>query len=249
MYFSMKTRQPMTSEEEAVHEAASLAFRQACDERQALPPGPPIDPHSGAGNIHQHRADTIPQYVAADRKVHRASWASEATDLSHFHLRIGAMSYHVTAMRRLNMLMTDHERPPHPEQPHHLWWGPEHDALKAEDPEALAAAQAAYKEDVEVYRGRRPADVRGIAEHKLAFGGEYFVTPEEITAALAAYRLHSDDHVTAVLASVGKIEDGGEEEDLQIHPVGIGIGDWIKWIAFLERAERRGGFSVDGTDL
>ncbi|MEU8777072.1 hypothetical protein [Streptomyces sp. NPDC048606] len=250
MFFSMKISQPMTPEEEAAHEAATMAFNEACDERDALPPGPPYDRHSTAANIRQHRAETIPGYLAADRKVHRAYWASTATDLTNLHIRITAMSYHVTVMHRLGMIMTDYERPPYPKQPSYLWFGPEQDAMKAENPEGLAAARAAHDESVEAHRLWSPQDVRGIPEHKLQYGvGEYFVTPEEIAAALAAYRLRSDDEVMAAIATVGKVEDAEEGEDLQVYPVGIGTGDWITWITYLERARRRGGFSVEGGDL
>ncbi|MXM66103.1 hypothetical protein GR925_22290 [Streptomyces sp. HUCO-GS316] len=89
----------------------------------------------------------------------------------------------------------------------------------------MKSAAVAYVEQREAHLAWHPKPPFGIALHKLGSNDGWLVTPEEITAALESYRTHSGDEVKVIV--------GDKELDY-----------WLKWIAYLERAQRHGGFRV-----
>jgi hypothetical protein len=95
----------------------------------------------------------------------------------------------------------------------------------------IKAAAATYVKELTAHLAWHPEPASGIAVHKLGSNDGWLVTPQEIEAALAAYRTHSADQVKTLLAS-----ELGDEGDCTSY--------WIEWIAYLERAKARGGFKV-----
>jgi hypothetical protein len=176
---------------------------------------------------------TVPRthsdYIAAQAKVTKALDALESADTSYFRLNGWGMSRYREIMTQLGMVADGYSLPPWPHEPDGITW----EDIKAAEapadgsdlpvkPEALA-----YVKQLDAHLAWHPEPPFGIALHKFGSNDGWLVTPEEIAAALESYRTHSGDEVKVIITSAG-----GE------------LDHWLKWISYLERAQRRGGFRV-----
>lgn len=148
-------------------------------------------------------------------------------DTSYFRLNIWGMSRFREFMDQLGMLATDYAHQPWPEKPDSIDWDdvsavryPEDDDQLPVKPDAVAFAKT-----IDAHLAWHPDPPFGVAVHKFGSNDGWLVTPQEIAAALESYRTHSGDEVKALVGSDG-------------------IDHWLKWIAYLDRAQRCGGFRV-----
>lgn len=167
-----------------------------------------------------------PDHVAAQANVENAYEAMSAADASYFRLNVWGMSRYREFMEQLGMVYSESALPPWPDVP---------DGLSYEDVEAAEAPAdgsnlpvrpeaMAYVKQRDAYVAWHSEPAFGIALHKFGSNDGWLVTPEEIAAALESYRTHAGDEVKVI--------------------VNDSLDYWLKWIAYLERAQRRGGFHV-----
>ncbi|MFE9250876.1 hypothetical protein [Streptomyces sp. NPDC007088] len=231
MDYDMYINGPMTDEEEATYQKARAAFDSAVRERDELP-------HALAKyqTAKRRLAVSHPGYWAAQQKVDETYEELQNTHTSCFHLNIRGMGAYRTVMHELGMLATDYQAPAYPELPEGVTW--EDIEADEDDPNPsatdwlpTAAAAAAFVKKLDAHLSWHPEHTPGIAVHKLGSNDRWLVTPQEIEAALAAYRTHSAEEVKSRLAS--ELGDKGDT-----------TSNWIEWIAFLKRAKARDGFKV-----
>ncbi|MEU7400737.1 hypothetical protein [Streptomyces sp. NPDC044948] len=151
----------------------------------------------------------------------------EDEDSGYFRLNIWGMSRYAQLMEQLGMVATDYPLAPWPEKPDGIDWEDVSAVRHPEDCEGQEPAKpeaVAYSKTLDEYLAWHPDPPLGIALHKFGTNDGWLVTPEEIATALESYRTHSGEEVKALLA--------GE------------LDYWLKWIAYLERAQRCGGFRV-----
>ncbi|WP_155054559.1 hypothetical protein [Streptomyces blattellae] len=154
--------------------------------------------------------------------------AAEDGDASYFRLNIWGMSRYREIMHQLGMVATDYARPPWPEKPDSIVWDDvsavrypdDYEGNQPVKPEAVTFAKT-----IDTHLAWHPDPPFGMALHKFGSNDGWLVTPEEIAAALEAYRAHSGDEAKVIV--------GADRLDY-----------WLKWIAYLERAQHRGGFRV-----
>lgn len=154
--------------------------------------------------------------------------ASEDSGASYFRLNIFGMSRYREFMNQLGMVTTDYTLPPWPEKPDSVDWEDVSVVRYPEDYEGnqpVKPEAVTFAKTVDKHLAWHPDPPFGIALHKLGSNDGWLVTPEEIAAALEAYRNHSGDKV--------KVMVGADQPDY-----------WLQWIAYLERARQRGGFRV-----
>ncbi|MEV6791280.1 hypothetical protein AB0M87_04595 [Streptomyces sp. NPDC051320] len=167
---------------------------------------------------------------AAQEKVDAAYEALHAADISYFRLNIWGMSDYLYYMHQLGMLAVDYDMPSFPQLPDGITWD---DMEAAEAPPGdgsslpVKAEAVAHLKAREAHVAWHPEPAFGIAQHKFGSNDGWLVTPQEIKAALESYRTHSGDEVKVIVGTgEGRLEY------------------WLKWIAYLERAQHRGGFRV-----
>jgi hypothetical protein len=170
-----------------------------------------------------------PTYVDAQAAVKSALRTLQAADTGYFQLNIWGMSQYRDVMRQLGMVMDDYNLPPWPHEPDGLTY---QDIKAAEAPAdgtslPVKSEAVAYVKQRDAHLAWHPEPVFGIALHKFGSNDGWLVTPVEITAALESYRMHHAEEVRVLL---------GDHKD---EP-----GYWLKWIAYLNRAQRRSGFRV-----
>lgn len=261
MGYDMYINGPMTDEEEATYQKARAAFDSAVRERDELPhalaeyqtakrrletararmeqEGRSTDLAKTvieAGEEMRRLAVSHPGYRAAQQKVDETYEELQTAHTSYFRLNIHGMGAYRTIMHELGMLATDYQTATFPELPEGVTWEDIEAAEEDANPSAadglpIKAAAAVFVKELDAHLSWHPEHTPGIAVHKLGSNDGWLVTPQEIEAALAAYRTHSADEVKSRLAS----ELGGEGDTTSY---------WIEWIAFLERAKARDGFKV-----
>ncbi|MGD6749142.1 hypothetical protein [Streptomyces sp. BH105] len=167
-----------------------------------------------------------PDQEAAQKIVHERYEAMHDADTAYFRLNIWGMGRYTEIMEQLGMTVSDYSAPPFPHQPEGVTWDEIEAAQEAGDaantpvrPEVLA-----YLKQQEAHVAWRPEPAFGIALHKFGSNDGWLVTPEEIKAALETYRTHGSGEVKVI--------------------VGDDLDYLLKWIAYLERAQHRGGFRV-----
>ncbi|MFD4258207.1 hypothetical protein ACFWR9_11400 [Streptomyces sp. NPDC058534] len=151
----------------------------------------------------------------------------EGEDSGYFRLNIWGMSRYAQIMEQLGMIATDYPLAAWPEKPDCIDWEDVSAVRYPEDYEGdmpVKPEAVAYAKTIDEHRAWHPDPPFGIALHKFGTNDGWLVTPEEIAAALESYRTHSAEEVKALL--------GGN------------VDHWLKWIAYLERAQRQGGFRV-----
>lgn len=210
MGYDMTIVNPLTGEEAAKAKEAEAAFHTAVKERDAL-----------------ELPRDHPDCEAAQAKVDAAYDAMYDADTSYFRLNIWGMGRYREYMDQLGMVATDYALPPWPDKPEEITW---EDVEAVEEPAdgsdlPVKAEAVAYVKQRDAHLVWHPDPPFGMALHKFGSNDGWLVTPEEITAALEAYRTHSGDEVKVIV--------GADRLDY-----------WLKWIAYLERAQRRGGFRV-----
>ena len=149
-------------------------------------------------------------------------------DSTYFRLNIWSMGRFRQFMAQLGMVATDYEVPRWPEKPDTIDWDDvsavrypdDYEGNQPVKPEAVTFAKT-----IDEHLAWHPAASFGIALHKFGSNDGWLVTPEEIRAALESYRTHSGDEVKAIVGADG-------------------LDRWLKWIAYLERAQRHSGFRV-----
>lgn len=167
--------------------------------------------------------------VAAQEEVERTYEALRDADSSYFRLNIWGMSRYCEVMDQLGMVVSDYELPPFPHRP---------DGVTREEIDAFGdrvpgegtpfrPEVAAYWKQLLEHLSWHIEPAFGIALHKFCTNDGWLVTPEEIAAALESYRVHRAEEVKVIV--------GGDAEELDY---------WIQWIAYLQRAQHRGGFRV-----
>lgn len=157
--------------------------------------------------------------------------ASEGEGDDYFRLNIFAMGRYATAMYELGMAADGKSHPKWPELPDGVTWDDIEAVRYPEDNDkGLPAKPGAVAHEKAHQRVLAWHDdgIIGIAGHKFDSNDGWLVTPDEIGQAIDAYRKHSGEHVKSVLADAG-IKN---------------IDYWLKWIGYLERAQRHGGFRV-----
>jgi hypothetical protein len=171
-----------------------------------------------------------PAYQAAQAKVDEAYKAMSAAHTTYFRLNIWGMSRYCDAMYDLGMVIAGNGHPPFPKLPDGITWEDveaveypaDHEGETAK-PEAVA--HHAAHEAVLAWHAGEP---QGIELHKFGSNDDWLVTPDEIAAALAAYRKHDPQRVDIALT-----EAGIDDRDY-----------WDRWIGYLTRAQGQGGFRV-----
>ncbi|MCX4681367.1 hypothetical protein OG413_45505 [Streptomyces sp. NBC_01433] len=261
MGYDMYIHDPMTAKEEAAYQTARAAFDEAVRERDELPHGlaeyqaarQRLDAAKArmkqedqpaaltkimieAGEVMRHLAVSHPGYRAAQQKVDEAYEAMQTAHTSYFRLNIHGMGAYRTVMDELGMLVTGYQKPRFPDLPDGVTWEDVDAAEEETNPEVadvlpIKTAAATYVMELNAHLTWYLEPASGIAVHKLGSNDGWLVTPQEIEAALAAYRTHGADRVKTLLAA-----ELGDEDDCTSY--------WIEWIAYLERAKARGGFKV-----
>ncbi|MFJ9179400.1 hypothetical protein [Streptomyces sp. NPDC102360] len=167
-----------------------------------------------------------PDYAAAQAEVERAYDAMYAVDTAYFRLNIWGMSRFRELMDQLGMVVSDYGVPPWPHEPEGVTWD-EIDAAQNGNGASKSPARpevVTYLKQCEAHVTWHPEPAFGMALHKFASNDGWLVTPEEIEAALVGYRTHAGSEVKVI--------------------VGDDVDYWLEWIAYLERAQHRGGFRV-----
>ncbi|MGW3954618.1 hypothetical protein ACWEKM_27635 [Streptomyces sp. NPDC004752] len=261
MGYDMYINDPMTDEEEATFQKAREAFEAAVRDRDGLPRAQAeyqaaqrrleaararmeqegsstelaMTVIEAGGEMHR-LAVSHPGYRAAQQKVDEAYEALQTAHTSYFRLGIHGMGAFRTVMGMLGMLVTGYQTPDFPDLPDGVTWADIDAAEEEPNPEPtdelpIKAAAAVYVKERNAHLSWHPEPAPGIAVHKLGSNDGWLVTPQEIDAALAAYRTHNADEVKTLLAT-----ELGDEGDHTSY--------WIEWITYLERAKTRGGFKV-----
>ncbi|MFD1656964.1 hypothetical protein ACFSL4_01620 [Streptomyces caeni] len=146
-------------------------------------------------------------------------------DTSYFRLNIWGMSRYREIMHQLGMVAVDYQQPNFPELPDGIDWEDVSAVRYPEGQQPVKPEAVTFAKTIDEHLAWHPDPPFGIALHKFGSNDGWLVTPQEIAAALEAYRTHSGDEVKVIVGAEG-------------------LDYWLKWIAYLERAQHRGGFRV-----
>lgn len=223
MGYDMSIEAPMPEAEQIARDAANDQCKAAVEER---------------GKFDRN----TPEWDAAQEKVMAAYDALSPLDTHYFRLNIWGMGRCRTAMYEAGMIYNSHTETP---------WPVYSPPTSAEGgAEALRQAEQdyddAHQKACEPIRAEHPEGGDTIPDHKFGSNDGWHVTEEECAAAVKAWRAYDAARTKALPApdAMPPLEQDGTEADDESPAGTFNAVWWPEWIAFLDRASRRGGFKV-----
>ena len=182
-----------------------------------------------------------PEWDAAQEKVMAAFDALDPLDTHYFRLNIWGMGRARRAMYEAGMVYdssySDGPQFPDYSPPTSAEGGRE--ALELAEEEYGKAHEEACRPVIE----HHPDGGDTIPLHKLSDNSGWHVTEEECAAAVTAWRTY-DAARTKALPTLDEGGTDSDEADSDSIEATFAAAWWPQWIAFLDRASRRGGFRV-----